>query len=182
MEQNRLSEPFEVYLDGHGIAYRASHFALRYWWVWLILVLLVLLLLVLSRINKKKKQSVEITEEKIIVGKDTEYKQHIIIDQKQGFPAELIVQTGASGTEAIPVTINGSIMIGRSEINDVYFDDEKMSKQHFALIVDEQNHVFMEDLNSTNGTFVNGVQIHDRTKLECGDEISAGSVEMIIWW
>jgi len=47
------------------------------------------------------------------------------------------------------------IIIGRDPGNDVQIDNIAVSREH-AKIVRDQNYYLIEDLNSTNGTFVNG--------------------------
>lgn len=77
--------------------------------------------------------------------------------------------------------INGSAIVGRSSICDIYFDDLSMSKQHFALEVEKGN-VYVTDLESKNGTFINGKKISGRTPVQNGGVIEAGSVAMTIRW
>jgi len=48
--------------------------------------------------------------------------------------------------------------IGRSEECDIVLEDESVSRQHARITLTE-NHFHIEDLNSTNGTFVNGKRI-----------------------
>lgn len=182
MEENPLEKEYEVYLQGRGKLYLLGKFLLHFWWVWLIVLILLVMVIVLIRLGKKRKSLSSVTEEKIVIGEGTEFKHHVVVQQNSGFPVELLVRTGPTTTDTIAVMIDGSIMVGRSEMNDLYFDDNQMSKQHFVLAVDETHHVYIEDLQSTNGTMVNGVRIYNRRKLESGDRISAGSVEMTIRW
>ncbi len=49
----------------------------------------------------------------------------------------------------------GRVTIGRSPHNDIVIDDLAVSGQH-AVIVTTDNDSYLEDLNSTNGTQVNG--------------------------
>ena len=52
--------------------------------------------------------------------------------------------------------------IGREKINSIVLDDEKVSKKH-AVIYHKDNKYFIEDLNSKNGVFVNGIRIEKET-------------------
>lgn len=47
------------------------------------------------------------------------------------------------------------VIIGRDADNDVQIDNVAVSREH-AKIIRGPNSYFIEDLNSTNGTFVNG--------------------------
>ena len=64
------------------------------------------------------------------------------------------------------------IIIGRDSGNDVQIDNVAVSREH-AKIIRDQNYYFIEDLNSTNGTFVNGKRINKKFLKE-NDEISIG--------
>ena len=41
---------------------------------------------------------------------------------------------------------------------DVYFDDAKMSRQHFSVEFSQGN-IYLNDLDSTGGTYLNGVRV-----------------------
>lgn len=63
--------------------------------------------------------------------------------------------------------------VGRENNNDLIIDDKEMSRNHFEIIKD--NFVFtIKDLNSKNGTFINGTKISS-TFLKNNDSIKAGN-------
>ena len=64
------------------------------------------------------------------------------------------------------------IIIGRDASNDVQLDNMAVSREH-ARIIRGPNYYLIEDLNSTNGTFVNGKKINKKYLKET-DEISIG--------
>lgn len=66
---------------------------------------------------------------------------------------------------------------GRSHENEVVFLDGGLSRRH-ARIVLQGEHPLLEDLDSRNGTFVNGEQIHGARALQAGDELRMGSVRL----
>jgi two-component system cell cycle response regulator len=53
---------------------------------------------------------------------------------------------------------DGSIIIGRGEDADIKIDDQRVSRRHLKLVVEGEK-ASIEDLGSTNGTFVNGKRI-----------------------
>ena len=61
----------------------------------------------------------------------------------------------------------------------------KMSGQHFALLV-QNGDIFLSDLNSTNGTFVDGKPVEAGPEVTVpvanGSTIEAGSVTFVIRW
>lgn len=64
------------------------------------------------------------------------------------------------------------ITIGREDENDIRLNDERVSRYHAKVQVDD-DHVILTDLDSTNGTRVNGhpIQMH---VLQIGDQILIG--------
>lgn len=63
---------------------------------------------------------------------------------------------------------------------DVVLEDASVSRLH-ARITKEQDVHYLEDLNSTNGTFKNGLQLqpYEKRELEEGDEVKLGRVTLI---
>jgi pSer/pThr/pTyr-binding forkhead associated (FHA) protein len=67
-------------------------------------------------------------------------------------------------------------ILGRLDSNDVPIRDGKASREH-AKIYRQGQQFAIVDLNSSNGTFVNGQKITKRV-LEPGDEVSIGMVHL----
>ncbi|HLQ13640.1 MAG TPA: FHA domain-containing protein [Steroidobacteraceae bacterium] len=66
--------------------------------------------------------------------------------------------------------IGGGLTVGRSEDCGLRLTEGSPSRQHARLIV-EGDQLWVEDLGSTNGSFVNGVRIAARTLLKNGDAL-----------
>ncbi|MGN1145330.1 MAG: DUF6382 domain-containing protein [Acetatifactor sp.] len=74
-----------------------------------------------------------------------------------------------------------AIILGKKrEEVDICLEDISVSRIH-ARIVKEEEKVYIEDLNSTNGTLINGqrLQPYEKRKLEEGDEIKCGKTVLI---
>lgn len=69
-------------------------------------------------------------------------------------------------------TENERVSIGRNPKNDIYIDNPAVSSSH-AIIRKVMNTYYMEDLGSTNGTFVNEKKITKYELLD-GDEVIIG--------
>ncbi|MGL5766052.1 MAG: FHA domain-containing protein [Sarcina sp.] len=99
--------------------------------------------------------------------KSTANKKHHGIEViKAGKNANLKVGT------IIPVKLVTSI--GRGEECTVVLTDNYASTKHARIVV-KDNILILEDLNSTNGTYLNGERIKGRVKLFTKDEIRVGT-------
>lgn len=76
---------------------------------------------------------------------------------------------------------NGIICIGRSPDNDIQIEDESVSRNHLK-IRREGNKYFIEDLESANGTYIDGKQISPNTEFEVkeGLPISVGMITICL--
>jgi predicted component of type VI protein secretion system len=90
--------------------------------------------------------------------------------------AKLIVASGKSAGRSIAIKRN-RLLIGRAEECDVRPLSEEVSRRHCAVVVGPAD-VWVEDLGSRNGTFVNGDRIAAKTRLTDGDLLRVGSLEL----
>ena len=72
------------------------------------------------------------------------------------------------------------IRIGKASDNDFVVNDPHVSRYHAKLIREEGGCWLLEDLGSTNGTFVNGVKMTNRRMLLDGDIITAGREKFVL--
>jgi two-component system cell cycle response regulator len=63
--------------------------------------------------------------------------------------------------------------IGREEGNHIVVDLDNVSRRH-AMIIRRQGRVFVKDLGSTNGTYLNDAEVTQETLLRSGDLIKVG--------
>jgi pSer/pThr/pTyr-binding forkhead associated (FHA) protein len=70
-------------------------------------------------------------------------------------------------------------IIGRSRVADFRVDVPKVSRLHCRLEASAAGNLEIEDLSSTNGTFVNDERI-ERAALAPGDRVRVGSLEMLV--
>lgn len=137
-------------------------------------------------IQAKKKEETShggtvILDSGAVIGKDVQVKQHIALQRQKGRSLIFEFQDANHQTKQIPVMVSGSLIVGRTQLSDVYIDDEFLSKQHFA-ISESQGEYYIEDLNTKNGTMVNGIRIQGKRALRSGDLVQAGRLEMRVRW
>lgn len=86
-------------------------------------------------------------------------------------PKLVITEGPGSGNE---YEVDQAAILGRLDSNDVPVHDKKASREH-AKVYKQGNVYSIVDLNSSNGTFVNGSRI-TKQALKAGDEITIGMV------
>ena len=74
-----------------------------------------------------------------------------------------------------------SYVIGKDpHLCDIVFQDLSVSRQHARLNVDENNHVFIEDLGSRNGVLINGALSAGKTAVAPQDLIALGTTSFLV--
>ncbi len=90
--------------------------------------------------------------------------------------AALVVVNGGGLTPGDRIDLFGGITIGRSDDADVRIVDRFASGIH-ARVHTRGNAYFVEDLESTNGTYLNGADLRGEAPLNDLDEIRIGDTE-----
>jgi FHA domain len=73
----------------------------------------------------------------------------------------------------------GEVTLGRSRGCGVVLRDPSVSRGH-ALLSMRQGRVTLQDLRSSNGTYVNGKRLEKETTLEAGDRLVIGETELFL--
>lgn len=107
--------------------------------------------------------------------KDEDYGKTIYVEQ---LPEENKVHKLYTPDGRVAVRIEGeSLSIGKQRDADFVLNDDSVSRLHARIYI-ENDVVYLEDLNSTNGTFKNGLRLqpYEKRRLEEGDEIRLGKL------
>ncbi len=144
-----------------------------------IVIVVVILVLVLRKI--KKKGGIVYVENEAILADNVIQKQHVHIEKEKGLFIKLIISGGSKDSIELSSELKGSLIVGRSDLSDVFIDDSMMSRQHFVL-TDEDGVIYIQDLETTNGTMLNGVRITKKQQVKQNDVISAGGLQIRIDW
>jgi pSer/pThr/pTyr-binding forkhead associated (FHA) protein len=79
------------------------------------------------------------------------------------------------------IVLAGELIIGREVSGDGRFgDDPKLSRRHARIARDPAGRFTVEDLDSANGTFVNGARIRARQVLDAGDSLEVGTTTLAV--
>lgn len=166
-DQNAIKDfPIEFFIeDGLNRALvQRKEFIKSYWWIVLIVFVVILGIIIVIVIKKRPVVDGGMDPEELTKA-DTKLIRLTITDR-------------AGAIKDVEWNVEGSLFIGRSKICNIDFDDDRLSKQHFVVEVTKMG-CYIEDLESTNGTFVNGVKMTNRRMLLDGDVITAGREKFV---
>ena len=201
-QEKNAAEPFSKTVtftageDYHEPEVVKESFFQKYWYlIMAIFVLAVIITLVIIYAAIKSRKGLVVVDDEVVLGDRVEQKTHVQLVKetevvpgapvrtpvRQGIMMILSIRSGGKVIKEIKKEIQGSLIIGRSNICDIYVDDPQMSKQHFA-IESKGNEMFIMDLESKNGTYLNGVRIVGKRKLSKEDRIKAGNLDIVIRW
>ncbi|MDY0087562.1 MAG: FHA domain-containing protein [Coriobacteriia bacterium] len=90
----------------------------------------------------------------------------------------LAVVQGPRELKGVSVPISGPVVIGRSSGADIVIADDFISSTHARVTPSPDGTAVIEDLDSTNGTIVNGSQITHPVALASGDVVDLGAVRL----
>ena len=80
---------------------------------------------------------------------------------------------GGGGSKRHRFDLIGGLSIGRSRESDVQIEDRYASSLH-ARVFSRDTRFFVEDMNSTNGTLLNGATLVGEAELIDGDTVQIG--------
>ena len=79
------------------------------------------------------------------------------------------------------ILLDDELLIGRhAEGAGRLADDDEISRSHARISLDRSGFCAIEDLGSTNGTFVNGLRITGPQTLSVGDTIEVGGTTLVV--
>jgi len=111
------------------------------------------------------------------VEEETVLEEGTVVDEDRTMfyeePEAKLVVVKSDSLEGEIVLEEGDTVFGRDEEADITIADKRLSRKH-CKIAREGNEFVISDLGSSNGTFVNGQKITEKT-LASGDRIQAGS-------
>ena len=91
----------------------------------------------------------------------------------------LVVQRSPSLEEGGDFPLNSApVTIGRAGQNDLVLDGDEFASARHVRIEVRGDGVWVQDLDSTNGTFVNGSRVAGAQRLDAGDVLRVGETDL----
>jgi DNA-binding NtrC family response regulator len=102
------------------------------------------------------------------------------IDREAPFGDRVLLVIDGAALQVMPLPGAGTLTIGRASKCDVVIDSGSVSRHHANLLIGHD--VELEDVGSSNGTFVDGAKlpIHQRVKLTNGVPFLVGAVTLMV--
>lgn len=69
-------------------------------------------------------------------------------------------------------------VIGQDRQNEIVVDEPSISSRHARLSIVSENEIYLEDMNSANGTLVNGTPAQGPTRLRLNEKIDLGACQL----
>jgi pSer/pThr/pTyr-binding forkhead associated (FHA) protein len=88
----------------------------------------------------------------------------------------LVAEKGAGLGSGTAYEVDGALTIGRSPQTDVQISDPFASARH-ARVYEQEGVFYVEDMGSTNGTYLNGRRLGTGELLHVADKIRIGDTE-----
>jgi hypothetical protein len=91
----------------------------------------------------------------------------------------LVVQRSPSLEEGGEFPLNSApVTVGRGGQNDLVLDGDEFASARHARIEVRGDGVWVQDLESTNGTYVNGSRVAGAQRLDAGDVLRVGETDL----
>jgi transcriptional regulator with GAF, ATPase, and Fis domain len=91
--------------------------------------------------------------------------------------AYLVIREGSKWTDVFRLVDGESITVGRAPTNAIVVKDERCSRNH-AEVFQSQGQWTLRDLDSRNGTLVDGKRIQNDYSLQAGDVVRIGNSQL----
>ena len=141
------------------------------------ILFLVLLYLCIWRIVRSATRDIRLPQESFVLG--PEAAAALRGEAPRTATARLVVERSPALREGSDLVLNSApLTMGRGEANDVELRGDDFASAEHARFEPRRDGVWLTDVGSTNGTFVNGVRLEQPRKLVRGDRIRIGATDL----
>ena len=141
------------------------------------ILFLVLLYLFIWRIVRSATRDIRLPQESFVLG--PEAAAALRGDAPRGPTARLVVEKSPALREGSDLVLDSApLTMGRGAGNDVELRGDDFASAEHARFEPRRDGVWLSDVGSTNGTFVNGARLERPRKLAPGDRIRIGATDL----
>ena len=141
------------------------------------ILFLVLLYLFIWRIVRTAARDVRLPQESFVLAPGS--VPGLGVEQPDVEAGKVIVVKSPALDEGEEWQLNSApLTFGRSEQNDVQLQRDEYASSKHARIEPRRDGVWLEDIGSTNGTYLNGIRLTRPKRLTAGDIVRIGETEL----
>jgi hypothetical protein len=140
---------------------------------------LILLYLFIWRIVRSAARDLRLPQESMIIAPQQAAAAGLHSQQRAFELGKLVVLASPALDEGDVVTLDTHpLTIGRGATNDVALPGDDYASTRHARIEPRRDGIWVEDIGSTNGTFVNGIRLTRERRLAAGDIVRVGETDL----
>jgi hypothetical protein len=141
------------------------------------LAFLVLLYLFIWRIVRSAGRDLRLPQESMILAPQQAVAAGLVPQPRE--LGRLVVLASPALSEGDVVELDSrAVTIGRGPKNDVPLENDEYASTRHARVEPRRDGIWVEDIGSTNGTFVNGIRLTRERKLAAGDVVRVGETDL----
>lgn len=138
---------------------------------------LVLLYLFIWRIVRSAARDLRLPQESMILS--PQQASALLPQPAARAQGQLVVLTSPALEQGDVVTLDShALRVGRGGDNELPIQRDEYASSHHARFEPRRDGVYVEDIGSTNGTFVNGIRLTRERRLAPGDIVRIGETEL----
>jgi pSer/pThr/pTyr-binding forkhead associated (FHA) protein len=143
------------------------------------LAFLVLLYLFIWRIVRSAARDLRLPQESMILAPQQAAAAGLIPQATARELGRLVVVSSPTFQDGEIFTLDAHpLTVGRAVNNDVSMPDDEYASGRHARFEPRRDGIWLEDIGSTNGTFVNGIRLTRERKLTPGDVVRVGETDL----
>jgi hypothetical protein len=141
---------------------------------------LVLLYLFIWRIVRAAARDVRSSQESMILSPQQAQSLGLVTSSSSTSPrGQLVVLASSALEEGASYDLAATqLTVGRGANNDLALENDEFASARHARIEPRRDGVYVEDIGSTNGTFVNGIRLARERRLTPGDIVRVGETDL----
>ena len=140
---------------------------------------LVLLYLFIWRIVRSAARDLRLPQESMILGPQQAAAAGLVPQPQSLELGRLVVLSSPALDEGDVVTLDAHpLTVGRGRNNDIALPEDDYASSRHARFEPRRDGIYVEDIGSTNGTFVNGIRLTRDRRLIPGDVVRVGETDL----